>query len=243
MGPKNALILALVPMCVGLLLLNGCNQRMLHTAGSKSGGSSALEVANAFDKYLSTYEPLYFALSKDGRYYYYTFCTKECLRDIDARSHSIRTCEIYSTFTGLHQWTNTDNTCRIFAKGQKVVWRGDIQGAISRHLPKSSDTTEPSSHAALSSKTDDDLCRTALSNSEKNQWGYKRGAVSEAKSRGLTPEICSKLLKGQAVQIEETAPKEANIEDRLTKLKNLYDKGLITKEEYENKQAEILEGL
>ena len=98
-----------------------------------------------------------------------------------------------------------------------------------------------SSHAALSSKADDDLCRTALSSSEKNQWGYKRGAVSEAKSRGLTPEICSKLLKGQAVQIEESPPQEGNIEERLTKLKSLYDKGLITKEKYENKQRHILE--
>ena len=70
-----------------------------------------------------------------------------------------------------------------------------------------------------------------------------RNSVNEAKRRRLTPEVCAKLLGRQTVQVEEAPPKEGNIEERLTKLKNLYDKGLITKEEYDTKQAEILEGI
>jgi hypothetical protein len=36
---------------------------------------------------------------------------------------------------------------------------------------------------------------------------------------------------------------EGSVEDRLTKLKTLYDKGLITLDQYEYKQRKILEGL
>ncbi len=96
-------------------------------------------------------------------------------------------------------------------------------------------------------KTDDTICRLALSSREGDPfWDGRitsREAVSEARRRRLTPEVCAKLLGRQAVQVKEATPKEGNVEERLTKLKNLYDKGLITKEEYENKQAEILEGL
>ena len=123
MGSRNVLILALAS--VSLLLLSGCDQRMLHTMGPKYGNSSG-EVANAFEDYLDTYEPLYFAVAKNGKDFYYTHCTKHCMREINARSLTIRHCEIYSTDLG----DKPDNTCRIFAKGQKVVWRGDIQGPI-----------------------------------------------------------------------------------------------------------------
>ncbi len=99
----------------------------------------------------------------------------------------------------------------------------------------------------LSKLSDDDICKLTLSTKVgAPNWdgrSFARKSVNEAKRRGLTPEACAKLLGRQAVQVKEAPPKEGNIEERLTKLKNLYDKGLITKEEYENKQAEILEGL
>ncbi len=103
------------------------------------------------------------------------------------------------------------------------------------------------SGSSRSTQTDSSICNFALSTAGGvPQWddrGAIRNSVNEAKRRGLTPEVCAKLLGVQTVQVKEPPPKEGNIEERLTKLKSLYDKGLITKEEYENKQAEILEGL
>jgi len=96
--------------------------------------------------------------------------------------------------------------------------------------------------------SDDDICKLAVLSTKVGapEWdgrSFARNYVNEAKRRGLMPEHCAKLLGRQTVQVEEAPPKEGNIEERLTKLKQLHDKGLITKEEYENKQAEILEGL
>lgn len=48
------------------------------------------------------------------------------------------------------------------------------------------------------------------------------------------------------IQIEDAdsfAPASGRAQDRLTELKNLYDRGLITREEYEAKRAEILKDL
>jgi hypothetical protein len=110
----------------------------------------------------------------------------------------------------------------------------------------SSQTPVPSSRKAVSSWPVDRICRLALSTNERNQWDgrdFLQYSVTEAKRRELTPEACTKLLGRQAIQVKEAPPKEENIEDRLTKLKNLDDKGLVTKEEHETKQAEILEDL
>jgi hypothetical protein len=125
---------------------------------------------------------------------------------------------------------------------------GNGTPAPSSQTPKA--TSEPGvpehyfSENELSKLSDDDICKLTLSTKiGAPKWdgrSFARNSVNEAKRRGLTPEACAKLL---GRQVKEAPPKEGNIEERLTKLKNLYDKGLITQEEYENKQAEILEGL
>ena len=127
----------------------------------------------------------------------------------------------------------------------------DDTPAPSSQTPKA--TSEPGvpehyfSENELSKLSDDDICKLTLSTKiGAPKWdgrSFARNSVTEAKGRGLTPEACAKLLGRQAVQVKEAPPKEGNIEERLTKLKNLYDKGLITMEEYKFKQAEILEGL
>ncbi len=108
-------------------------------------------------------------------------------------------------------------------------------------------TSSPSKLKTLDDQaSNDQICTLALSTKDGVPKWYDRSAlnsVNEAKRRGLTPEDCAKLLGRHTVQVEQTLPKEGNIEERLTKLKNLYDKGLITQEEYENKQRELLEGL
>jgi hypothetical protein len=125
--------------------------------------------------------------------------------------------------------------CKVYAIKRRIVWKGTPAP------PKATQTPNQSS------KADSDICRFALSTkSEAPNWDDRsasRNSVNEAKRRGLTPETCAKLLGRQVVQVKEAPPKEGNIEDRLTKLKNVYDKGLITKKEYEIKQVEILEGL
>ncbi len=66
---------------------------------------------------------------------YYTFCTEDCLRDIDARAVTIKHCEIYSTYSSKGRWDNIENTCRTFAAGKNVVWRGGpIDGPIGRYV-------------------------------------------------------------------------------------------------------------
>lgn len=50
-------------------------------------------------------------------------------------------------------------------------------------------------------------------------------------------------LNNKAVALPTTAPSVNDAEGRLTQLKNLHDKGLITDAEYEQKRAEIMKGL
>lgn len=94
---------------------------------------------------------------------------------------------------------------------------------------------------------DGNICRLALSaNRETPNWDNKtnwREPVNEAKRRDLTPKSCAKLLGWNTVSPEKKPPEDGNVEKRLTKLKNLFEKGLITKDEYERKRGKILEAL
>ena len=91
------------------------------------------QAAVAFESYLITYEPLHFALSPDGKFFYYTFCTKNCLQSLNPRKIAVDFCNISATWkTG---WTQDDavgheNSCRIFADGEKVVWDKSIDGPL-----------------------------------------------------------------------------------------------------------------
>ena len=123
------------------LALAGCGGgSALHTVGPTSEGGMR-KAAEAFESYLLTYEPLNFALSPDGKFFYYTFCTKNCLQDINPRKYAVDHCNIYAIWkTG---WTKKDavgheNSCRIFADGEKVVWDkgidGPLNGPLARYL-------------------------------------------------------------------------------------------------------------
>ncbi len=51
-------------------------------------------------------------------------------------------------------------------------------------------------------------------------------------------------MSGASPETPEEVPLEGgDIEERLTRLKDLYDKGLITEDEYDKKRGEILEAL
>ena len=79
--------------------------------------------------------------------------------------------------------------------------------------------------------------------------GAVKMCVASAASKRQTEDCSIYDINGEVVWdvnavVDKEAPaKEGNTEERLTKLKSLYDKGLITKEDYDTKQAEILEGL
>ncbi len=113
-------------------------------------------------------------------------------------------------------------------------------------LPEKADL-EPKPEKLSPTLTDDLICKLALSTKDgtprwENQAAY-RDYVTQAKSLGLTPGNCADLLGLESVQTAKELPEEGSLEQRLTKLKNLHDKGLITKEQYDRKRGEILEAL
>ncbi len=121
------------------LTLAGCEGGpTLHYVGSSSGGGMR-QAAVAFESYLISYEPRNFALSPDGKFFAYDFCTKNCLRDINPRVQAVASCNISATWkTG---WTRDDavgheNSCRIFADGEKVVWDKSIDGPLNGPLAR-----------------------------------------------------------------------------------------------------------
>ncbi len=116
-------------------VLAGCGGAMLHSVGPSSDGGLRA-TAEAYEDYLLTYEPLYFALSVDGRYFYYTFCTKNCLREINAKTYAIDFCNIYATWTKGRVAANPmghENACKIFAARGVVIWDGPLEGPIGRY--------------------------------------------------------------------------------------------------------------
>ena len=100
---------------------------------------------------------------------------------------------------------------------------------------------------AFNGLNDENICAAALSdNRETPSWDNKtnwREFANEAKRRDFTPQSCAKLLGWNTVSSEKKPPEDGDVEKRLTKLKNLFDKGLISKEQYKKKRDEILETL
>ncbi len=96
-------------------------------------------------------------------------------------------------------------------------------------------------------RNDEEICKRALSNDrETPNWDNKtlwREYVNEAKQRDFTPQSCAKLLGWNTVSSEKKPPENGDVDKRLTKLKKLFEKGLITKDEYDKKRGEILEAL
>lgn len=76
-------------------------------------------------EYLSLEDPLYFAVSKDGRSCYYVYCgyvfcgTKGACTDRFMPEHAIAECQVYGT--GFR--------CHPFAEGKDIVWQGEVSNA------------------------------------------------------------------------------------------------------------------
>ena len=104
---------------------------------------------------------------------------------------------------------------------------------------------------SLSSQTDNQICKTALepdpsSKYETPRWedyAYFREYVDEAKRRGYSAHSCAALFGWESAQTKQVQVKVGDVENRLTKLKGLYDKGLITQGSYDDKRRVILEAL
>jgi hypothetical protein len=126
----------LLAICTMVLALSGCGGTIVHSIGSPSTGSTPRMVLEAYEDYLGTYEPLYFALSLDGRFFNYTFCTKNCLREVDAEQMALRSCNIYATWTKGRSASNANptNKCKIFAARGNTRWTDPIEGPIARYL-------------------------------------------------------------------------------------------------------------
>lgn len=188
-----------------------------------------------FEKYMGEYNPILFVVSVDGQTARYTFCPAygDYCRPLSGETKA-KALEDCAKDSGGVQ-------CKVYAEGRRIVWKG---------------TPVPSSPTV--SKADKETCELATKSEFRageslvilgwdDQPPYRKYA-DEAKGRGLTLEDCSKILGWQISQPKVNQPgslpaEEGDIEERLTKLKNLYDSGLITQEEYEYKQREILEGL
>lgn len=92
-----------------VLILTGCTVRD-PTIGSGSIEMSATAL-EAFEDYKTKTVPRYFAVSEDGRAYYYSFCSSmRCLRL--SKANVVYQCETYSNGV----------PCRIYASGLDVVW-------------------------------------------------------------------------------------------------------------------------
>ena len=68
-----------------------------------------------------------------------------------------------------------------------------------------------------------------------------REYVDEAKRRGFSAQSCAALFGWKSAQAKHVQGKVGNVEVKLTKLKGLYDEGLITQRIYAEKRREILE--
>lgn len=99
----------------------------------------------------------------------------------------------------------------------------------------------------VNERDDKNVCALGLTdNREAPSWDNRtrwRKYANEAKRRDFTPQGCAKLLGWKTVSSEKKLSEDGDIEKRLTKLKNLFEKGLISKDEYEKKRSEILEAL
>ncbi len=129
---KSLTVIGVLPLA---LALSGCGPTV-HYVGSAEL-ASARQAVESYEEYLLTYEPLYFALAPDGKTYYYTFCTENCLRNFAIPKIPLDQCNIYATWTA--GWSAKDakghpNECKLFAIGEVVVWTGPVRGPMARYI-------------------------------------------------------------------------------------------------------------
>ena len=164
------------------------------------------------------------AVAYNGRYAYAYGCSSgpQCAPDAYDPVAVIKKCEEKAP------------RCGIYAEDGFVVWKGSINvSGASRPTP-----------ASLSAK---DLCEKSLANvSDSSAWETSRsGTAEEARRRGFSYTDCRRHA-GYANDLPKAgaSPSEnKTVQNRLKKLKDLLDKGLITPDDAKKKRDEILKNL
>jgi len=84
-------------------------------------------VTAAFEQYRKRWNPMYFAISEDGLWAGYVTCDSSAwaCRDSDGRKLAIKLCR---------ELSQSRSSCRIFARGKKVVWKGRFEHASEAYL-------------------------------------------------------------------------------------------------------------
>ncbi len=196
------------------------------------------DVQEYFDKYMKYTSPVVFAVSTDGNAAEYLYCPEAydgCIPGINT-FHVLESCEKLSGGV----------PCKIYAREHRIVWEGAIHGTASE--PEKNVSEQSLQQARnFNGRNDEEICKRALSGDrEKPNWDNKtiwREYVNEAKRRDFTPQHCAKLVGWNTAASEKKPPEDGDVDKRLTKLKKLFEKGLITKDEYDKKRGEILEAL
>ena len=229
---------------LGVALLLGACQDTGGAQGPPPAFSPAVQAY--FEQYMEKVNPTVFVVSTDGRsatYYYCPDTADVCVRSVEATHKARMDCETKSGGV----------PCKVYALGRRIKWKGEKGSGEPQSSP-----TQP-----LSSTADSRICQLAVS----SEFGVELGGprivtgwevqaayrehVHEAWRRDLTLESCAKILGLKSAERKEppaeepkkASPEGGDIEERLRTLKALFDKGLITKEEYDKKRAEILEAL
>ncbi len=100
-------------------------------------------------------------------------------------------------------------------------------------------------------RTDPEICGFALDQDHSSKYETPRWEddptfrkyVDEAKRRGYSADSCAALFGWKSAQAKQIRGMVGDVENRLTKLKGLYDEGLITQRSYDEKRREIMEAL
>ena len=130
-----------------------------------------------FDKYKSSGGPGYFAINQENGRVGWSYCRggpDNCSSNQTAHMIAINACQ------------RGGGTCKIYARGNKVVWRGPVTVGGS-----------PVSRGATNAKSDEVVCAFAVDYAvEPFTWSTHSEVikyVAEAKRRGLSLEDCDKL--------------------------------------------------
>ncbi len=100
-------------------------------------------------------------------------------------------------------------------------------------------------------RTNPEICGFALEQDHSSKYETPRWEdystfrkyVEKAKRRGFSAHSCAALFGWKSAQTKQVRGKVGDVENRLTKLKGLYDEGRITQRSYDEKRREILEAL
>ena len=116
-------------------------------------------------------------------------------------------------------------------------------------LVSSVSTTSSGESKRILGRTDPEVCGFALGKGSKQEtprWeadSFFLKYVDEAKRRGFSAHSCAALFGWKSAQTKQVRSKVGDVENKLTKLKGLYDKGLITQGSYDEKRRAILKAL